>query len=306
MTTTEQDDRIFRLADGRVLGYREFGDPAGFPMFLFHGIPGSRCGTSLISDDAGAAGMRVIGVDRPGIGLSTFQPGRRFLDWPGDLRQLADSLGFDQFGVVGNSGGSAYVAACALLMPERLSFAGIISGMGPLDIPRWKDELRLARSRRFLVAVSRFSPNFACRLAAPILGHEFDPKRPDALERMKRMMAPADGVLLDQPRVARAVLRDAEEALKQGPLGVSWDLLLYALPWGFRLEDVRSMIYLWHGEADITVPPMFGREIARELPRCRATFWPDEGHLMAVSRARQIIDAIKQSLKSSAPLSVPT
>jgi len=38
-------------------------------------------------DDALAAslGIRLIAVDRPGIGLSTGRPGRRLLDWPGDV-----------------------------------------------------------------------------------------------------------------------------------------------------------------------------------------------------------------------------
>jgi pimeloyl-ACP methyl ester carboxylesterase len=306
MTVDCHPDHVFRLADGRVLGYREFGDPSGHPVFLFHGIPGSRCGAGIIAEQASRRGVRLIGVDRPGIGLSTFQQQRTFLDWPADVAALADSLGFAQFGVVGNSGGSAYVAACAMLIPERLNFAGIISGMGPVDIPRWQDELKLPRTRRALVAVARRSPHLACRLAAPLFVREFDPAREGALERMKSMMAPADRQLLDQPHVAKAVLHDAAEAIRQGPLGVTWDIMLYSRPWGFRLQDVKALIHLWHGEADITVPPLFGRAMAAALPRCRATFWDGEGHLMAASRAEQIIDAFERSVEGSRSYSFPT
>ncbi|MGA7671895.1 MAG: alpha/beta hydrolase [Nitrolancea sp.] len=292
MITTTSADHALRLRDGRSLGYQEYGDPDGFPVFLFHGIPGSRRGASVIDHEAARGGVRVIGVDRPGIGLSTFQPGRSFLDWPADITAVADALNLVRFGVVGNSGGSAYVAACALCIPERLAFAGIISGMGPIDVPRWQEELRLPRVRRILIAIGRHSPYLACRVAGPVLQREIDPARPGTLERMKSIMASADQFLLDQPEVARTVLEDAAEALVQGSLGVAWDLLLYTRPWGFRLRDVAIPIHLWHGEADITVPPIFGRAMAQRLPHCLATYWPGEGHLMAISRAGEIIDAI--------------
>src|SRR6185312_14103979 len=176
-TTTSPDDRTIRLADGRVLGYREFGNPAGHPVFLFHGIPGSRCGAALVTDMVLQRGLRVIGVDRPGMGLSTFQPNRTFLDWPPDVLALADGLGLDQFGVVGNSGGAAYVAACAARFPERLSFSGIISGMGPMDFPEGLNRLALTRTERALVRLAQSSPRLACRIAAPILAREIDPIR---------------------------------------------------------------------------------------------------------------------------------
>ena len=296
MTSTNPDlkneDRIMQLRDGRLLGYAEFGEPSGYPVFLFHGIPGTRRGAGLISGAAYRRGIRLIGVDRPGIGLSTFQPHRTFLDWPHDVRELADALHLDRFGIVGNSGGSAYVAACGVIIPERLEFAGIISGMGPPEIPGWQERLRLPRSRRILISMARQAPMLACRMAGPILVREFDPKREGVLERMKATMAPADAALLDDANVAEAVLTDAGEAIRQGPLGVTWDIMMYTRPWGFRLDDVKAHIHIWHGEADITVPPIFGRAMEAFLADCHATYWPDEGHLMAASRAHEIIDTI--------------
>ncbi len=31
-----------QLSDGRALGYAEYGDPDGDPIFEFHGLPGGR------------------------------------------------------------------------------------------------------------------------------------------------------------------------------------------------------------------------------------------------------------------------
>jgi pimeloyl-ACP methyl ester carboxylesterase len=291
-TTSSFDDRTIRLTDGRQLGYRDYGQPSDHPVFVFHGIPGSRCGVELVADLATRHGLRLIGVDRPGIGLSTFQPRRTFLDWPSDVQALADTLGLSHFAVVGSSGGAAYVAACAARMPERLTFTGIISGMGPLDVPGGLHALPLSRTDRLLVRLAQRSPHIACRTAAPIVARRTDPRRPGLLERMKREMAPADVRLLEQPPVVKTLFHDAAEALKQGKWGVTWDLLLYTRPWGFQLNEISVPVHLWHGEADLTVPPHFGRVIAAAIPDCRATYWPDEGHLMMISRAEEIVDTI--------------
>ena len=93
----ESANRTCRLPDGRKLGYAEGGEPKGVPVFYFHGFPGSRLEATLFP----AAGVRLIGVDRPGYGLSTARPWRKLADWPADIAELADHLGLKRFGVVG-------------------------------------------------------------------------------------------------------------------------------------------------------------------------------------------------------------
>jgi len=103
-------DKTVRLPDGRSLGYAVCGDPEGRPIFQFHGWPGSRLQARFLDEEATKAGIRVIGLDRPGIGLSDFQPGRQILDWPNDVVALADAMKIDRFAVLGISGGGPYVA----------------------------------------------------------------------------------------------------------------------------------------------------------------------------------------------------
>jgi pimeloyl-ACP methyl ester carboxylesterase len=130
-------DNQIALHDGRRLGYAEYGDPVGTPVLHFHGTPDSRLEGCLPGVDELAArlGVRLILPDRPGLGLSDYQPNRRILDWPQDVLQLADALHLERFAVLGLSGGGPYVSACAHQIPERLLRAGIISGVGPLDAP---------------------------------------------------------------------------------------------------------------------------------------------------------------------------
>ena len=79
---TERIDRRITLADGRMLGYDEYGIPDGTPVFVFHGFPGSRLDWKIFdrNDSAAETNARLIAVDRPGMGLSDFKSGRKILD----------------------------------------------------------------------------------------------------------------------------------------------------------------------------------------------------------------------------------
>ena len=135
LVDVEERDRIVRLADGRALAYAEWGAPDGFPVFGFHGSPGSRR-THLGEEAPRSADVRLILPDRPGFGLSDPQPGRALLDWPRDVAALADHLGVDRFAVYGFSGGGPYALACAWAMPERVTAAAVVGGEGPIrDVP---------------------------------------------------------------------------------------------------------------------------------------------------------------------------
>ncbi|MGH3256168.1 MAG: alpha/beta fold hydrolase [Streptosporangiaceae bacterium] len=110
-----------------MLGYAEYGPAAGPPLFLFHGLPGSRLAVPEMWPEDPVA-VRVIAPDRPGVGSSAFQPGRRLTDWAADIGQLADSLGMERFLVAGFSGGGPHALAVAHSLPDRVIAAGSISG----------------------------------------------------------------------------------------------------------------------------------------------------------------------------------
>ncbi|CCF82305.1 putative Hydrolase, alpha/beta fold family [Nitrolancea hollandica Lb] len=288
--------RILHLPGGRRLGYAEFGDPGGLPCFFFHGIPGSRLEAAFTEDLAAQHGIRVIGIDRPGMGLSDHVPNRRFLDWPADVIAVADALGIGKFAVTGVSGGSAYVAACALAIPERLHAAAIISGMGPQDTPGADRDMR--PSRRLLLALGRRAPRALALVITPFTSRAArDPQR--YLDEMAPVMAEADRAVLALPDVRRILLANFTESFRQGGNGIALDLALYCHHWGFRLEDITTETHLWHGEADRNVPVAFGRGLARAISNCRAHFYPNEGHLMAITRMPEILQTLIESIRRS-------
>ena len=135
-------DNQHRLRDGCSLGYAEYGDPEGRPVVHFHGLPSSRFegDRPAVDEIATRLHARVIVVERPGIGLSTYQP-YTIASWPDIVCEFADALHLDRFAAMGLSSGGKYVAACAWKIPHRLTAAGIVSGNCPYDLPGARETL---------------------------------------------------------------------------------------------------------------------------------------------------------------------
>ena len=113
-------DRVLRADDGRSIGIAEFGAVDGTAVLWCHGGPGSRLSPAWLDAAAAEAGLRLIGVDRPGYGLSTPMPGRTILSVVADMLDVADQLSIDRFATVGVSTGGAYALALAALAPARV------------------------------------------------------------------------------------------------------------------------------------------------------------------------------------------
>lgn len=279
-------DKVLSLRDGRALGYAEYGDPAGKPVFFFHGLPGSRRQRHPDDSIATGLGARLIAIDRPGYGLSDFQYGRKLLDWPGDVAQLADSLKIDRFAVVGVSGGGPYVLASAYKMPERITSATVISGMGPVDDP--EATKGMLRSMRLGLGIAPKVPWGFVRLADPVA--KMVSRNPAGVKKLVPASAPeADKKAFARPEIQEVDRQDLAEAYRNGAQAAFWEVVTLATPWGFRLEDIDKKIHLWHGEADTTVPHHMGRYVARTLPDCESRFYPGEGHTLMYNYWREIL-----------------
>ena len=274
MADFERDKQI-RLPDGRVLCYAEYGDASGKPVFYFHGFPSSRLESQFTDGVAGRLGVRIIAPDRPGYGYSDYKPDRIIGEWPDDVLALADELALDRFAILGVSGGGPYAAACAHSIPHRMTSAGIVCGLGPLDVPgTTQGKMRAGRLVYFLARTMPGLADLLCGTVAAVLSR--NPERLFSL--MKVMVSRPDSILFRQPQVKRILLESYREAFRQGPQGIERELRLYVRPWGFRLEDITMPVHLWHGEQDNTVPVRMGRHYAKTIPACRAEFYPAEGH----------------------------
>ena len=275
-------DHRIKLRSGRTIGYAEYGDPQGIPVLHFHGTPSSRFEGSrpAIDEIATRHHVHLILPERPGYGLSDFQPKRSFLDWPDDVVEFADTLHIDQFAVMGLSGGGPYVAACAYKIPQRLTAAGIVSGIGPLDAPGAFDGM--GKSDRQVYNLARKAPWMLRPLFWYMAGEMR--RNPDkSIEQLVADCHETDKAAIAQPDLKEVLIKTTNGGFQQGGRATAWEYVLFTRPWGFRLDDIQMPVYLWHGEMDTMCPVSMGRFMAKSIPNCRARFYPNEGHISLVA-----------------------
>jgi pimeloyl-ACP methyl ester carboxylesterase len=269
---TETHESTLQLRDGRTLGYTTYGMTTGKTLLYFGG---SRLEAGILARPAELSGIRLIGIDRPGMGRSQFQEGRRLLDWPADVVEVADHLQIDRFAVVGTSSGGPYAIACAYTIPERLTACGIVSGVGPVRVRFYQ------RLPWLLIPMMG------------VMGRFFrdEAQARKSLRRFTRSWPESDRQSLLLPGISDLWAASMVEAFRQGARGLTYDTLLgEGRPWDFKLEDIAfPRVYLWHGEQDQDVPIAMGRAVVDHLACCKATFYPEEGHLSAIVNHREEI-----------------
>ena len=274
------------------------------PCFAFHGTSSSRLmpGWMFPPELLTAAGVQMIGIDRPAYGLSRAPRAAGFPDWPRAVCALADHLALGRFAVMAHSLGSAYALACGPALGDRLAVIVIASGMGPLRPGERFHSSNRAEDLYWRLARRRASwlLNPLCRVSGTMVlrSARGDPQR--FTQGMARRLPEADRLstqrMLARPGAQSAAIADLRESYRQGTTVMAADLLRYSRPWGFRLEEVTTAVHLWHGEQDPKVPITVARQVAASLPRCQAHFG-DGGHLMACDHAGEILTAVTRAFE---------
>lgn len=279
---------LVRLPDARELAYEEYGDPAGFPVLSFHGGLSSRLDAAPAHSAAARMGVRLVAPDRPGMGRSTFQPGRRLTDWPADVTALADALGLARFAVMGWSAGGPYAAVCAAKLGGRVTAAALLSSSVPFDL--YGTTRGLTFADRALLLLSRRTPWLASTLISFSVVNAGNTR---LLRAAMRSFPPVDRSVLSAYGPMDPALGFVREAVRQGATGCVQDYLIFGDPWGFALEEIRVPVQIWEGTDDRTGPPGYRAFLKRHIAQATVTVVPGEGHLSLLPhQAPSIFDAL--------------
>lgn len=289
--TSDKRNQTIKLADGRQLSFAEYGATNGKPVFFFQGDPSSRLFHHPDEEISVSLGARIITIDRPGFGQSSFQPGRKLLDWPDDVSELADTLNLKSFAVAGISAGGPYVAACAYRIPKRITNAAIISGVGPTDVET--DTQQLYRKRQIGITIARKAP----WLLRPLIWLVQNPRRgPERyFEKILEESSSPDQAILSQPEIKNMLISNWLEGTRQGMRGFARDAYIFARPWGFPLEEIRIPVNIWHGDADTSTPLSMAEYLANTIPESKLRVIPNEGHFLLFKYWKEILAQILQN-----------
>ncbi len=282
---------VMQLKGGGHLAWDEYGDPLGSPVIFCHGWPSSRSMAQLLDSAARELGVRIISPDRPGISGSAFQGGRKLLDWPGVICEFTEQLGLEKFRLFAISGGAPYAYVTAWAFPDRVETIAIVSGAPP--IAELTDHAGLWRLHRWMLALHGKNP--------ALLRGLFHLARPAATLRMSLRYRPLlrfvlqqhDAEALRDASAFEACFESSRQAWRASLPGVIADAEIYAQPWGFRLEEVRAPVHLWHGTNDRTFSFRLAEQLAQRIPHCELHLVDKAGHYsLPVRYAHEILRAL--------------
>ena len=180
--------------------------------------------------------LRVLNVclitfDRPGYGLSDHRPRRRVADAAYDVQAIADWFGYQEFGVIGRSGGAPHALACATLLPERVTRVVGLVGLAPLQDmgPTWFDGMEGINQWHYREARAN-QQRLERRVHEQVARMR---EEPDHLVRQIAGTAAAgDRAILANQRYRATLVAGFEEAARTSH-GWMADILAFAKPWGF-------------------------------------------------------------------------
>jgi pimeloyl-ACP methyl ester carboxylesterase len=276
-----------RLPDGRLLGWAEWGPRDGVPVLLCPGAATSRrlgFGAGVVD----ALGVRLISVDRPGLGASTPAPGRTFADFAADARALCALRGLGRPALVGNSQGAPFALACAE------------AGVGcALSLVSAADE----------VAAPEFAAALPAELRALTERAVRDPAATEEFFAGFDAEAMWDLVMGGSPDCDLAVYRDPEfstayrralaEGFTQGAgAGYARDTVLAMGRWPVALDAITVPVDIWYGAQDTSHSPDKGALLATRLPHARRRVVPDIGGAVLWTHAEAILTSLLEIARS--------
>jgi pimeloyl-ACP methyl ester carboxylesterase len=237
---------------GTTLSYTEYGNPNGFPILAQHGLIAS-IKEAAIFKPLLQQGARVICVARPGYGETPPIEMRNIGEWGDSIAPLVETLGLDQFDVLGMSSGAPYCYAIGSRFPLQARNLYVFSG-----IPAMYDDEILAQWP------------FEIQKGAPI-------------SEMQRLARDLFFTNLSEEDMTKDEITDA---MRNDCFGFGLDFRLRSLDWGFILGDLKQRVYMRHARFDPVVPFITAEMTTKLLAHCSMLVEENDIHFSQDALAR--------------------
>lgn len=290
--------RTVATQDGRNLTYLEVGEPHGSLVIHNHGGPSSRLEARLFANSASKNRLRLLCVDRPGMGQSSPQKTRTYSGWADDLITIADALGYHEFGVTGwSEGGPWALAAAAYIDPLRLRHVSSIAGAsyGTFGENWAADDLSRVDALGGFLAL-HFEPGF--RLMYATLGITAEHFRGTYIKQLWKLVNDYDQQFLLQPDFETAFSETSAECFAQGSDGLVRDAELIYRSWAFDVRTIERRVHMWQGMDDRLVAASMSKTVADRMPGAVWHSVEGAGHFVAVGSADEVFAIAAEELGS--------
>ena len=275
----------------RILGVCEYGDPNGYPVLAFHGIPGTRLMFRPADASARQLGLRIIAPDRPGFGCSTPQPGRTLDDWIADVEAILEAYEIDRFALIGVSGGSPFAAVTAARFGARVAGMILIGPMGP--VADLGSEARLNTFHHLMFKrLPRLPGGYRAILAPANALFRLSPSLQYRV--FLRLLPASDRAIMRNPTLKAGIIEDVRESLKQGGDGMRTDLKIFSQSWNVDYTTITAPTVLWQGLADNIVPIHAAIGLGKLIPGCRIVEIPEAGHFWIYENIDLVLTELKE------------
>ena len=186
-----------------------------------------------------------------------------------------------RFAVLGRSGGGPHALACAALLPERVTRAGVLVSLAPwaADGLDWFAGMADSNVREYTTAASEPEALTArlVRAAAEIRANPAS-----HVISLGPEMPAADRRVVSDAGIRSLLAMNYAEALRDSADGWIDDALAFCSPWGFDLADIKVPVLLWHGQDDVFSPVAHARWLAGQIPTAIMSIRPATAHFAAL------------------------
>jgi pimeloyl-ACP methyl ester carboxylesterase len=280
----------FSLPDGRQLGFSVVGE--GKPILYFHGTASSRLETLLLKEFAFANKFQIIGVDRPGYGLSTFAPRNRLRDFTGDINRLMDHLELEKFALLGWSGGGPFGLTYVAVFPERVTKALIVGSPAlPFDVATAHNN----SMARFAMKIPALGMWGLKRFRAEVLEANKDINaflKSKSGRKMLEAWPKEDAKFFADPSWLILMYASMAEAFRQeneGIKAVFQEHQLFIKPWAEPISLIPSdKVCVWHGSEDVTCKVDNAYRIIKAIPNAALEIFEGEGHCVMFDNLQKL------------------
>jgi pimeloyl-ACP methyl ester carboxylesterase len=289
--TDPRVEGTIQVAPGRRLSFSEFGPANGRPVVWMHGTPGAR---RQIPESARLAaeelGIRIVGIDRPGVGDSTPFLYSALLNFAADLTEIANRLGLERFAMLGLSGGGPYVLASAFALPERVAVGGVLGGVAPTQ----GDDATSGGVVGRLAPLGPLAATLRTPLSVLLTAGVWSlrPFASPAFDLYSRLSPEGDRQVFSRPEIKAMFLDDLLRGSRKGMAAPIYDFILFCRPWGFSVREVPVPIVWWHGDADYIVPLRHGERLVSLIPEAELFIRPGESHLGSLGAAEEVLNTL--------------